>query len=40
MLILEVSKELKSTQGDITAVFCHANLQEGENIFVEMLFGF
>ena len=36
MLILEVLLELKSKQGDDVAAFLHANLEEGENAFVEM----
>jgi hypothetical protein len=36
MLILEVLLNLKSKQGDITAAFVHANVEEGENIYVEM----
>ena len=39
MLILEVLLGLKSKQKDITA-FHHANLEGGENIFVETLIGF
>ncbi len=40
MLILEVLLDLKSKQGDITAAFLHADVPEGENIYVEMLQGF
>ena len=40
MLILEVLLALKLKQGDITAVFLHANLEEEENVFVEMPLGF
>ena len=40
MLILEVLLELKSKQGDIISAFLHANLEEGENVFVEMHLGF
>ncbi|KAL7460059.1 hypothetical protein ACHAXS_000526 [Conticribra weissflogii] len=36
MLILEVLLDLKSKQGDITAAFLHADVPEGENIYVEM----
>eukprot|EP00804_Cyclotella_cryptica_P015875 CCRYP_006378-RA/>CCRYP_006378-RA protein AED:0.13 eAED:-0.06 QI:0/-1/0/1/-1/0/1/0/145 len=36
MLILEVLLSLKSKQGDITAAFVHADVEEGENIYVEM----
>ena len=31
---------LKSKQGDITAAFVHADIEEGENIYVEMPHGF
>ena len=40
MLILEVLLRLKSKQGDITAAFVHADVDEGENIYVEMPRGF
>jgi hypothetical protein len=40
MLILEVLLGLKSKQGDITAAFVHADVEEGENIYVEMPRGF
>ena len=40
MLILEVLLGLKSKQGDITAAFVHADIEEGENIYVEMPHGF
>ncbi len=40
MLILEVLLELKSKQGDITAAFLHADIPEGENIYVKMPCGF
>eukprot|EP00804_Cyclotella_cryptica_P007787 CCRYP_001378-RD/>CCRYP_001378-RD protein AED:0.47 eAED:0.48 QI:0/-1/0/1/-1/1/1/0/137 len=40
MLILEVLLKLKSKQGDITASFVHADVEEGENIYVEMPCGF
>ena len=40
MLILDVLLELKSKQGDITTAFLHANLKEGDNLFVEMPLGF
>ena len=40
MLILEVLLKLKSKQGDITAAFVHADVEEGENIYVEMPHGF
>jgi len=40
MLILEVLLELKSKQGDITAAFLHADLEEDEKVYVEMPKGF
>lgn len=40
MLILEVLLKLKSKQGDITAAFLHAEVPEGQNIYVEMPHGF
>ena len=40
MLILEVLLGLKSNQGDVTAAFLHADLEEGKNVFVEMPKGF
>ena len=42
MLILEVEVllKLKSKQGDITAAFLHAEVPEGQNIYVEMPHGF
>eukprot|EP00804_Cyclotella_cryptica_P008169 CCRYP_015117-RA/>CCRYP_015117-RA protein AED:0.07 eAED:0.11 QI:0/0/0/1/0/0/3/0/242 len=40
MLILEVLLSLKSKQGDITAAFIHADVEEGENNYVEMPRGF
>ena len=40
MLILKVLLELKSIQGDITVAFLHANLEEGEDVFMEMPLGF
>ena len=36
MLTLEVLLGLKSKQGDITAAFVHADVEKGENIYVEM----
>eukprot|EP00804_Cyclotella_cryptica_P019951 CCRYP_007860-RA/>CCRYP_007860-RA protein AED:0.15 eAED:0.00 QI:0/-1/0/1/-1/0/1/0/252 len=36
MLILEVLLGLKSKQGNITAAFAHADVEKGENIYVEM----
>ena len=39
LLILEVLLNLKSKQGDITAAFVHADVEEGENIYVEMPHG-
>ena len=40
MLILEVLLGLKSKQGDITAAFVDAAVEEGENIYIEMPCGF
>ena len=40
MLILEVLLGLKSKQGDITAAFVHADVEKGEDIYVEMPRGF
>ena len=40
MLILEILLELKSKQGDITAAFLHAELEEGEEVYVAMPQGF
>ena len=40
MLILEVLLGLKSKQGDVTAAFLHADLEEGEEVYVEMPRGF
>ena len=40
MLILEVLLDLKSKQGDVTAAFLHAEIPEGQNIYVQMPRGF
>jgi len=40
MLILEVLLDLKSKQGDVTAAFLHADLDEGEEVYVRMPRGF
>ena len=40
LLILEVLLQLKSKQGDVTAAFLHAELDEKEKIYVEMPLGF
>ena len=40
MLILEVLLDLKSKQGDVTAAFLHAHLDENEKVYVEMPLGF
>ena len=40
MLILEVLLDLKSKQGDVTAAFLHAKLDEGEDVYVKMPRGF
>ena len=36
MLILDVLLDLKSKQGNMTAAFLHADMPEGDKIFVEM----
>ena len=40
MLILEILLELKSKQGDVTCAFLHADVPEGEKIYVAMPRGF
>ena len=41
MLILEILLQLKSKQGNVTAAFLHADLdQEKEKVYVEMPLGF
>ena len=40
MLILEILLDLKSKQGDVTAAFLHAELEEGEEVYVAMPQGF
>lgn len=40
MLILEILLQLKSKQGDVTAAFVHAELDEKEQVYVEMPLGF
>jgi hypothetical protein len=40
LLILEVLLKLKSKQGGVTAAFLHGELEEGKNVYVEMLTGF
>ena len=40
LLILEVLLKLKSKQGDVTAAFLHAELNENEKVYVEMPVGF
>jgi hypothetical protein len=40
MLMLEVLLDLKSKQGDVTAAFLHAELNEGERVYIEMPQGF
>ena len=40
MLILEVLLGLKSKQGDVTAAFLHAKLEDNERVYVEMPQGF
>ena len=34
MLILEILLGMKSKQGDVTAAFLHADIDEGENVYV------
>ena len=36
LLVLEVLLKLKSKQGDVTAAFLHADLDESETVYVEM----
>jgi hypothetical protein len=40
MFILEILLGLKSKQGDITCAFLHADLEPGENVYVDMPLGF
>ena len=40
MFILEVLLGLKSKQGDATCAFLHADLEPGENVYVDMPLGF
>ena len=40
MLILEVLLGLTVKQGDVTAEFLHANIDENEEVYVEMPLGF
>ena len=40
MLILEILLQLKSKQGDVTAAFVHASLEEDERVHVRMPLGF
>jgi hypothetical protein len=40
MFILEILLGLKSKQGDVTCAFPHADLEPGENVYVEMPLGF
>ena len=40
MLILDVLLDIKSKQGGVTTAFVHANVPEGENIYVEIPRGF
>ena len=40
MLNLETLLDLKSKQGDVTAAFLHAELEEGEEVYVAMPQGF
>ena len=36
MLILEILMGLKSKQGDVAAVFIHADIPENEKVYVEI----
>ncbi len=40
MFILEILLGLKLKQGDITCAFLHADLEPGENVYVDMPLGF
>jgi hypothetical protein len=40
MFILEILLGLKSKQGDITCAFLYADLEPGENVYVDMPLGF
>ena len=40
MLVLEVLLGLKSKQGDVTAAFLHAPIEEGATVYVDMPKGF
>jgi hypothetical protein len=40
MFILEILLGLKSKQGDVKCAFLHADLEPGENVYVEMPLGF
>jgi hypothetical protein len=40
MFILEILLRLKSKQGDVTCAFLHADLEPGENVYVDMPLGF
>ena len=40
VLILEILLKLKSKQGDVTADFLHADINEDEKMYVEMPLGF
>ena len=40
MFILEILLGLKSKQGDVTCAFLHADLEPGENVYVDMPLGF
>jgi hypothetical protein len=40
MFILEILLGLKLKQGDVTHAFLHADLEPGENVYVDMPLGF
>jgi hypothetical protein len=40
MFILEILLGLKPKQGDVTCTFLHADLEPGENVYVDMPLGF
>jgi hypothetical protein len=40
MFILEILLGMKSKQGDVTCTVLHADLEPGENVYVDMPLGF
>jgi hypothetical protein len=40
MITLEILLGFKSKQGDVTCAFIHADLEPGENVYVDMPLGF